>query len=616
MIHITGLSLAYGERSLFDNLSCTFQDAQRVGLVGRNGSGKSTFLKILAGQLKPDKGVIQTGRGTKIAYMPQDVVLTSSRSIFDETIRSFGAIAHALNELEELEPIIMTADSPDIHERYAAAHEQLAQAGFENLKVRARIMLNGLGFSEQQLSEPVSSLSTGWKMRIILAQLLLQDADFYLFDEPTNHLDIFAKEWFVSFLKTAPFGFLLVCHEQYVMDTLCTHILELELGKGTMYTGTYAEYEEQKHHQQAIVQAAYEQQKKDISRKQATIERFRAGTKSVMAKSMEKALAKVERIELPPEPPTIAFNFPTVDRSGRIVLSVEQVGQAFQNRKIFDHVSFKIERGQKVALVAANGVGKTTLFRIITGQLPRQQGTIEFGSNVRPVLFAQDQSEVLDGNRSIFDNVHSACPKATDQTIRTSLGAFLFSGNDALKKVSVLSGGEKNRVGMVCTLLHDANFLLLDEPTNHLDIPSKRVLLKTLQKYPGTMLFVSHDRDFINGLATHILVLTPTGAHVYPGSYDDYLRQTEMTAAATRPSVSHKKVAAPQAASSSAQKEVRLLERQIEELEHKIKLAEQKFAHLEYGAPSFTDAEQKLRKLQNELEVVYTAWEAKLKDIS
>jgi ATP-binding cassette, subfamily F, member 3 len=618
MIHARNVTLTYGPQTIFNNISFAVDASQRVGLVGRNGSGKSTMLKAIHFPKMLDSGTIAIANNKKIAYMPQEVVLDSDKSILDEALSVFTEITALQLEAEILEQKIETESTDDHLNRYAAIHERLLQLNPEQKRAHAERILQGLGFDKTRFNEPVQHLSVGWKMRIVLAKLLLDEADFYLFDEPTNHLDIFAKEWFLKFLQQASFGFLIVCHERYILNELCTHIFEIELGNGTMYTGDYEHYETEKEARTALLEQAYRDQQKDIKQKQETINRFRASaSKAKMAQSMMKQLDKVERIVLPPSPRTMAFSFPPTQRSARTVLTVTNVSQHFGSRQIFKNVSFNIERGQKVALVAPNGIGKTTLFNIITGTLPLQSGSITFGDKVLHTIFDQDQSRALDVNKTIIENILLRCPRATQQTARGMLGTMLFSNDDVNKKVKVLSGGEKNRVGMTSVLLQEANLLLLDEPTNHLDIFAKQILLRGLQSYEGTMLFVSHDRDFINELATHVIELTAEGTHMYHGNYDDFTYQKELLAA--HGESPQKKNVSPKAAGQESEasdedrnreRDRRLLERKIEKLEQQIAAIGEQFAELDYGTPEFDAAQEKFTVLGKELKTATSQREA------
>lgn len=616
MIYAKNLCLTFGTQTVFNNLSFSFDASQRVGLVGRNGSGKSTLLKAIHEPQMLDSGIITVLSTKKIAYMPQEVVLESSRTVLDEAMTVFSEITQLQTEAATLEQLIETDSKHDHLTRYAQIHERLLQLNPEQKRARAERILAGLGFDKSRLKEPVQHLSVGWKMRIVLAKLLLDEADFYLFDEPTNHLDIFAKEWFLNFLKQASFGFLIVCHERYILNELCSHIYEIELGNGTLYTGDYVTYEEQKEARIALLEQAYQDQQKEIKQKQETINRFRASaSKAKMAQSMIKQLEKMELIVLPPSPRSISFSFPPTQRAGRTVLTVKNVSQHFGSREVFKNVSFTIERGQKVALVAPNGIGKTTLFNIITRSLPLQSGSITFGENVVHTIFDQDQTRALDGNKSIIENILLRCPRATQQSARGMLGCMLFSNDEVDKKVKVLSGGEKNRVGMTSVLLQQANLLLLDEPTNHLDIFAKQVLMQALKTYEGTMLFVSHDRDFINELATHVIELTANGTHMYHGNYDDFLYQKDHNApqqtakkdAAVKPNSEKVSPAADEA--KNKDKEVRSLERKIATIEQQIADIGLKFGDLEYGTKEFDAAQAKFTALRKELATAMAEWE-------
>ena len=608
------------QQVIFDDISFVFDQNQRIGLVGRNGSGKSTLLKAIAGKQQLDKGSIAIQKGKTIAYLSQDVVLQSDKSIVEETYTAFADIAALVEEQQKIESQLDHADDIDeLLERYAVVCDKLLHVDQESLKAEAKKVLMGLGFKPEQLDQPVATLSVGWKMRIVLAKLLLQKADFYLFDEPTNHLDIVAKEWFLQFLKRAPFGFVLVCHDRYFLNQLCEQIFELERGNGKLYVGDYNKYETQKAHDEALLEMQYKNQQREIKQKTETIERFKAkASKAGMAQSMLKALDKIERIELPPKAPDISFTFPPIQQAGSVVLTVNNVAHAFGEKQIFKNVSFEISRGKKIALVASNGVGKTTLFNLIAQKLPLITGAITPGYNVQYTVFDQDQTASLLLDKTILENIREFCSQATEQKIRAFAGAFLFTKDSIDKKVGVLSGGEKNRVGMIKVLLQNANVLLLDEPTNHLDIQSKDILLKALQAYQGTILFVSHDQDFVNKLATDIIELSVDGAKDYHGNYELYLYQKAQEAqraqaaeqTITKKPVQDKKkieVVAPQATLSSS--DLKTLERKIQKLEHDISKIELSFADLVYGTEKFNQAQNKLTQLKKELDSAMIEWE-------
>jgi ATP-binding cassette, subfamily F, member 3 len=625
MINGYNVCLEMVEQVIFDDISFVFDHDQRIGLVGRNGSGKSTLLKVIAGQQQLDKGSVAIQKGKTIAYLSQDVVLNSDKSIIEETYTSFAHIAALVEEQKAIEAQLDTAeDLDDLLERYATVCEQLLEVDQEGIRAEAKKVLMGLGFKPENFDDPVASLSVGWKMRIVLAKLLLQKADFYLFDEPTNHLDIVAKEWFLQFLKRSSFGFVLVCHDRYFLNQLCTVIFEIERGKGLLYVGDYNDYEKQKAHNEALLESAFKNQQRDIKQKTETIERFKAkASKAAMAQSMLKALDKVERIELPPKAPDINFIFPPIQQSGSVVLDVENVAHAFGEKQIFKNVSFEVQRGKKIALVASNGVGKTTLFNLIAQKLPLHTGSIVLGYNVSYTVFDQDQTASLATEKTILENISSSCPAATEQKMRAFAGSFLFTKDSINKKVGVLSGGEKNRVGMIKVLLQNANLLLLDEPTNHLDIQSKDILLKALQAYQGTILFVSHDQDFVNKLATDIVELSIDGAVEYAGNYELYLYQKQQDAlnaqkmqladqTANNKKINKDKKMVEVVASQKvilSPHEIKALERKVQKLEHDIARTENSFAELTFGTDAFNNAQKKLAELKKELELTLVEWE-------
>jgi ATP-binding cassette subfamily F protein 3 len=658
MIHLKSISLSYGDQVIFNDITATVDQHQRVGLIGRNGSGKSTLLKVIAGMIRLDKGSVQLAGSKKIAYMPQEVVLSSKKVVFEEAFSAFAELAQLQKESRKLEQQLEnlsekttdntssnknTATAHDAHaallDRYAQVSQALSAHNPTQATLKTEQVLTGLGFSTDQLKQPTNELSVGWQMRLVLAKLLLTQADFYLFDEPTNHLDIVAKDWFLQFLKDHECGFLLVCHDRYFLDQVCTHMFELELGKGTLFRGSFSAYEKHKELVMQQLEAAYEQQQREIRQKEALINRFRAkATKASMTQSMIKALDKIERITLPPAVKSITVTLAPAPRSVKTVLTVHDVSHTFAQKTIFTHAQIQIERGEKVALVAPNGVGKTTLFNIIAGKIPLQKGSVQLGAQVIPALFAQDQAKVLDGSKTILENVQQRCPKVYEQTIRSLLGSFLFGAQEIEKPVSVLSGGEKNRVGMVCVLLHHANFLLLDEPTNNLDIPSKEILLKALLQFDGTIFFVSHDHDFVNRLATRVIELSPTGTTSYHGNYQDYLyqkqyrseleksresREQESYQKAHAPTYEHRPAGSTENVPLSSQKEPRLdgaqlfalrkqvkkLEIQIDKLEQEIAILEENFAHLTYGTPEFENSQKRLHEYKQKLETYLQEWE-------
>ncbi|HBR70832.1 TPA: hypothetical protein DIC20_02580 [Candidatus Dependentiae bacterium] len=578
MIHIKDLNLTFKDQVIFNDVSLTLKDNDKIGIVGRNGSGKTTLLRIIAGMQQADLGIIQKPSSFKIGYMPQEFTLTSSKNVLDETL-------NAIKDLDQTE-------------------RPLAE-------VAAKKILLGLGFKQDQLIQPVATLSTGWKMRVVLAQLLLQKADFYLFDEPTNHLDLLAQEWFFNFLKNAPFGFALVSHDRYYLDHLCSSIIELEGGNCTRYNGNYTSYLKQKEERAAIEQATYENQQKEIKRKQQTIDRFRAkATKAKMVKKIEKELAKMDIISIAPQPSTVHFSFPETRESGKTVLHVEHLSFSFSNKPILKDAAFTLLRHEKTAIVAPNGTGKTTLLNLIVGKYKQQAGTITFGHNVKIAYFEQDQLETFHPEKTIFETVQERT-NATDLTIRTMLGSFLFTQDLITKKIKVLSGGEKNRVNMVCTLLQNANFLLLDEPTNHLDIYSKEILLQALKEYQGTILFVSHDHNFVNNLSTSILELSDGKIAHYHGNYESYLEQKRAFAVeTTQTKIEPKKIEKSEHnVDYESRKQLSRLTSKIERLEKQVVELNNKMSNIEHNTTQFNKLFSELQQKHQELEEALQEWE-------
>lgn len=578
MIHCTHLSLRFGTQTIFDDLNFVINNHDKIGLVGLNGSGKSTLLKVIAGHIMPDEGTISIVSSKRIAYMPQEVVLSSQRSVIDEAM---------------------------------TAHHDIDATDEQRLRAEAKRILMGLGFTVSALEKAVCDLSVGWRMRVVLAQLLLQKADFYLFDEPTNHLDIVSKAWFLDFLKHSSFGFMLVSHDRYFLDHVVHSIVELEDGHATFFRGTYTAFEQYKKDRYETLHAQMVQQQKDIARKRATIDRFRASaSKASMAQSMLKSLEKMEIVTIKEPPPKAHFSFPHVPPSGRHVLEVNNAQQMFDHVTIFKNISFSIERGERVALIAANGVGKTTLLHLIAGRYVGKPDTIKFGYNVQWALFEQDQQRALDPKKTIWEEVTASCPPTkTESTVRSLLGAFLFPRDTIYKKIAVLSGGERNRVAMVKLLLQDANFLLLDEPTNHLDMYAQDILLQALLAYTGTLLFVSHDQNFVNALATRIIELTPTAAYSYVGNYDDYLYQKKMLQEQQAPKTSSVAPAKPSVVSFEERKKTRALEQKIEKVEKELKRIEGILSAHEFESTTFQEAYKKHGLLQKELDALVAEWE-------
>jgi ATP-binding cassette subfamily F protein 3 len=630
MIIIRDAQLQLGEHTIFRDLNATFQADQKIGLVGRNGAGKSTLLKIIAGLQDFTEGTLSLDKQKKIAYMPQELVMQSSKTVFQEVFSVFATFTNLDQRMKELEGELsaQTSDASASIEEYVRIQEQLAH--FDKIKAERKTteILQGLGFKLAAFDVLVSTLSVGWKMRVLLAQLLLKQADFYLFDEPTNHLDIVAKEWFFNFLKNGSFGYLLVTHDRYFLERACPAIFELELGRGTLYSGNLTFYLAQKEERRAQAIAKREKQDKEIAKKEEWAQKW--GTKATKAKMAQNMLKQVERIKeelvaIEPLMPSIHLKFPETAQSGKIVLDVKNVHHSFDGKELFRNVSCEIARGEKVALIAPNGVGKTTLFELIQKKIVLQHGSVEFGHNVSTAFFEQDQTRILNPKLTVFEEVQAACPTISEQTVRSFLGSFLFSGDDVTKKIGVLSGGERNRIAMVKVLLKKANFLLLDEPTNHLDMYAQDILLQALQQYTGTIFLVCHDHDFIQKLATRIIELTPYGLHSYSGDYESYLyakKHIQNQQAEKNNKLEQKIAIIDQVTNEHSNKELFALRKQVAQLESKINKLEQEmkkltqqFAELEYGSENYHKAEKRFKEAQNELDLRLSEWEELLKEL-
>src|ERR1700722_95144 len=533
MIQLTGAGKRFGPKTLFENVDWMVTPNDRIGLVGANGTGKSTLLKILAGMEGLDYGTIGVTKGLSFGYLPQEGLSLSGRTIFAECMTVFADLLALEQEQEDLTRKMAELDpaSPEyaqVADRFHRAEGEFrARDGFA-IEAQVGTVLAGLGFPQREWTKRTENFSGGWQMRIALAKFLLQKANLLLLDEPTNHLDLEARNWLEGYLSAYPYAFVLVSHDRYFLDVTVRKLLEL-WNKGVhFYTGGYTRYEQQKAERRAQLQSAYDNQRDRIQQLEAFISRFRAqATKAKQVQSRIKELERIERIEIPPEEKTIHFSFPQPKPSGRIVAEFKKVAKSYGGTPVFSNVSFVIERGDRVALVGVNGAGKSTLIKILAGAEPVTSGEYTLGHNTQPDYFAQDQYKELDPNARMLDDMGQVATRATNTELRSILGCFLFSEDDVFKTIGVLSGGERNRYALARMLMMPSNFLLLDEPTNHLDLRAKEVLLEALEKFTGTVVFVSHDRYFIDKLATRIFEVADGGVHVFPGNYEDYLWRKE-----------------------------------------------------------------------------------------
>jgi ATP-binding cassette subfamily F protein 3 len=529
MLQLTGAGKRFGPKLLFENLDWLITAKERAGIVGGNGTGKTTLLKTIAGMESLDYGSLTAMKGLEVGYLPQDGLHVSGRTVFAECLSVFEPLKQMERELGtltvkmgEVDPA--GAEYQQIADRFAQLdHEFRTRDGYA-LEAQVGTVLGGLGFPKDDWDRLTEEFSGGWQMRIALAKLLLQRPNLLLLDEPTNHLDLEAREWLEQYLTSYENAYILISHDRYFLDVTVRKIVEVWNKQVYFYHGNYEKYLQQKTERRTQLEAAYKNQQDKIQQLEAFISRFRyQATKAKQVQSRNKELDKIERIELPPEEKTIHFTFPQPKPSGRIVAECKGVSKRYGEKLVFQDASFVIERGDRIALVGVNGAGKSTLIKLLSGAEPLTSGEYALGHNVGVDYFAQDQYKVLDSESRMLDDLSEAAPRSTQVELRSLLGCFLFSEDDVFKKIGVLSGGERNRYALARMLLRPSNFLLLDEPTNHLDMRAKDVLLDSLKDFNGTVVFVSHDRYFLENLATRIFEIGDGEVRVFPGNYEDYL---------------------------------------------------------------------------------------------
>jgi ATP-binding cassette subfamily F protein 3 len=529
MIQLTGAGKRYGPKILFDSVDWLVTPQERAGIVGANGTGKSSLLKVLAGMEGLDSGVMTTQKGVTLGYLPQDGLSLSGRTVFAECMTVFADLRELEEEQQRLAHRMGETDpaSPEyaqVADRFHRVESELAARGAYAIESQVGTVLSGLGFSERDWKRRTEEFSGGWQMRIALAKLLLEKPNLLLLDEPTNHLDLEARNWLEEYLSSYPYAFVLVSHDRYFLDVTVRKIVELWNKRLHVYSGGYTRYEELKTERRTQLMAAYANQQERIQQLEAFINRFRyQATKAKQVQSRIKELERIERIEVPPDEKSIHFSFPQPKPSGRVVAEFKKVAKAYGNHVVFSNADVIVERGDRVALVGVNGAGKSTMIKILAGAEPVTSGEYILGHNAQPDYFAQDQYKELDPDARLIDDLGTVAPRATNIELRTILGSFLFGEDDVFKRIGVLSGGERNRYALARMLMVPSNFMLLDEPTNHLDMRAKDVLLTALQDYNGTVVFVSHDRYFIDKLATRVIEVENGQVKSWPGNYEDYI---------------------------------------------------------------------------------------------
>jgi ATP-binding cassette, subfamily F, member 3 len=634
MLQIRKIDKFFADRCLFAEINLHIRPADRIGLCGENGAGKTTLLTLLAGKVSPDAGELQVARGTTFGYLPQDGLEHRGVTLFQEVRSALSELLALEQELTDLEQAIATSGSEAQLERYAEAQELFQQRGGYTMEAEIGKVLRGLGFAESDWEKPCEQFSGGWQMRIALAKLLLQRPNLLLLDEPTNHLDLPARDWLEGYLRDYPHAIMLVSHDRYFLDQVVGRIVEVWNSALTEYPGNYSKYLVERERRIAALREEKRRQDEEIAKTEAFINRFRyQANKASLVQSRIKQLEKIERITLPPQRKQIAFRFPEPPKSGRQVLALEAGSQAYGDLQVLDKVDLTVERGERIALVGPNGAGKSTLMRMLAGvEAPLSGSRIE-GHNLELAYFAQDQAKVLDGAKTVLQEMTAAAPFAMVPKVRDILGAFLFSGDDVEKKIAVLSGGERNRLALAILLLRPANLLLLDEPTNHLDLQSKEVLLRALRGYAGTLVFVSHDRYFVDHLATRVIEVGGGQATSWLGNYEDFLQaktaigdqshsslrveQKSSEAGAAESDGGDKKQSYQQRKSAQRAEQKRL--RELALFEAKIETEEQRLASLEqqmadpelYRDPErWRELSASHQQLKDAIVALYQYWEA------
>jgi ATP-binding cassette subfamily F protein 3 len=610
MIQLSSAGKRFGHKLLFDGGDWMITPRDRIGLVGANGTGKSTLMKILAGTEGLDYGTISTAKGISAGYLPQDGLTLSGRTVFAECMSVFSELRAMEQEMEDLTGRMSEVDhaSPEytqISDRYhRIEHEFQTRDGYA-IESQVGTVLTGLGFQTEDWNRLTDEFSGGWQMRLALAKLLLQAPNLLLLDEPTNHLDLEARNWLEEYITHYPNAVVLISHDRYFLDTTVNKIVEIWNKKIHIYTGNYEKFLTQKTSRLEQLEAAFKNQKDRIEQLEIFINRFRyTATKAKQVQSRIKELDKIERIEIPEEEKTIHFSFPQPKPSGRTVSEFLNVSKAYGEKQVFKDASFIIERGDRIALVGVNGAGKSTLIKLLAQQEPLTKGEYKLGHNVQADYFAQDQYKELNPDARILDDLAELAPRSTQTEMRSLLGCFLFSADDVFKRIGVLSGGERNRYALLRMLMFPANFLLLDEPTNHLDMRAKDVLLNALSEYNGTVVFVSHDRYFIDKLATRVFEVGEGKVEIYPGNYEDYLwrkqggaarMQETLLAASTVVQPSNGK--APEAPIDNKSKRLnpikrKQLEDRVKELEKSINRLEASIVTHETALQAFVSSEE------------------------
>lgn len=626
MIAINNLTFEIGSRALYDEANWHIKPGDKTGLIGANGTGKTTLLKLIVGDIQPTSGTISMAKDLKIGYLNQDLLsYQSDKNILHVAMEAFERQNQLHTEIEELLKKLETDYSEDVlHKLSDKQHEFDALDGY-NIEFKAHEILAGLGFSEDDQKRQLGEFSGGWRMRVMLAKILLQAPDILLLDEPTNHLDLPSIKWLETYLLGFEGAIVIVSHDRWFLDKVVNRIVESRKGKLTPYAGNYSFYLEEKALRSEIQRNEFKNQQQKIKQEEQLINRFRAkASKAKLAQSRIKMLDKMERVEdVDDENPSVNFSFKFSKQSGRHVVRVEDVSKAYPSNVILEHANAVIEKGDKIALIGANGRGKSTLLRIIAG-VESFEGASITGHNVTQTFFAQHQLESLHLENAILEELQAFAPKHTETELRSILGSFLFTGDDVFKKIKVLSGGEKSRVALAKALTADANFLILDEPTNHLDMASVNILIQALNQYEGTFIVVSHDRYLLDNVANKIWFIEDRQIKEYPGTYAEYEEwQSKRPVVAAKPQAAapkkDEKPAKKAAPAEDKSKQIKKLNQTLQQVEDKVAELEKQLAQAElvlgqeetYQDKNKLDAaNQHYQSVKTELQAYQADWES------
>ncbi len=606
MLSIQSLRVEFGARVLFNDLSFSVQSRERIAFAGHNGAGKSTLMKCIGGIIQPSSGKIHAPKGTRVGYLPQEGIHVKGRSLWEETQSAFGHALGLQKEIDRMSDELTKLDprsSPygELLEEIGELELKLDDADPSKMKPKIESVLKGLGFQDSDFERDCGEFSGGWQMRIAMAKLFLQEPDVLLLDEPTNHLDIGTQVWVEQYLVNYPGAILLISHDRSLLDMLCTRTVAFAHGRAEEYAGNFSYFEKESVIRKDVQQKQYDAQQREIAEIQRFIDRFRASAnKATLVQSRIKMLDKIERIPQPEQDDAVMnFKFPPPPNSGYTVAKLEGVAKSYGSLEIFSGFDFEINKGEKFAIVGPNGAGKSTFCRLITGQEEPDAGEHTFGHKVACSFFSQNHADELDPDQTVLETVEAAASRDSVPHARNLLGCFLFRGDDVFKKVGVLSGGERSRVALVCMLLRPANFLILDEPTNHLDMQSQGVLQRALTDYPGSVMIVSHNRDFLDPLVTKTLEFQPGRKPVqYAGNITYYLEKSAEEEAAKSGKLSSLgggKAKSSSGGSGLSRKEQRRKEAEAREMRSKVlKPLEQEFEVLEKKIAEFEGAQHTL----------------------